>query len=454
MPQTIDADLRSSQSRLRLETLIRLRWLALAGQTSALIFVYFGLGFVFPIGIGLGLVAVSAWLNVFLTLRWASTTRLHEAWAAMLLAFDITQLGCLLYLTGGVNNPFAIFLIAPAVISAATLSRQKTVLLSGLVIVVASVLARFSLPLPWREGESLTLPPLYAFGMWIAIVSSLVFMATYAYRVAEESRQLARAVAATDLVLAREHELHALDGLAAAAAHELGTPLSTIYLTARELSEDFSSDDPRLTDIEVIQTQAARCRDILKTLTSLSSEQDVHFRRMPLSQLIEEVVAPYRDFGPTIEVKIDTGPGEPIGRRNPAIHYGLGNLIENAVDFATQTVRVTARADAKEVEIVIEDDGPGFSSEIMGRLGEPYVSGTRNSNDPDATARRQGLGLGFFIAKMLLARTGAIIELQNAKLPAHGASVRVAWTRAAMEDRDPAMSMSKTSPPPQPDGTA
>ncbi|WP_417687278.1 ActS/PrrB/RegB family redox-sensitive histidine kinase [Roseibium sp.] len=420
--------------RLRLDTLVRLRWLAVGGQTAALLVVHIGLGYPLPIGVAFFLVAMSAWLNVFLKIQSPSPTRISERAATVQLGYDILQMSGLLFLTGGLGNPFAFLLMAPVMVSATALSAQKTIILGLLATISATFLAVFHLPLPWPGDAEFGLPAVYSVGIWIALVSTLGFMAIYAFRVAEEARQLADALAATELVLTKEQHLNALDGLATAAAHELGTPLATIFLAAKELSDEFEPDDPRGEDIELIRSQSERCRDILRKLTSLSSDEDKTFQRMPVSQLVEDVVDPHRGFGVDIKVSVSGHGPEPVGTRNPAIRYGLGNLVENAVDFAEGEVSVSATWDAKTVSISIRDDGQGFAMEVLPKIGDPYVSVRNDRADRSQTGG--GLGLGFFIAKTLLERTGAKLFLENRAPPEHGAHIRVTWPRAAIESSE------------------
>ncbi|GGB40543.1 ATPase [Roseibium aquae] len=417
--------------RLKLDTLVRLRWLAVAGQSVTLLVVHLGLGYPFPVGLAFALVALSAWLNIFLKIHAPSTLRISESAATWQLSYDILQMSGLLFLTGGLGNPFAFLLLAPVMVSATALSARKTAVLGFLACVCASFLAMWHLPLPWPSDLDFKLPPVYSVGVWIALVSSLGFMAAYAFRVAEEARQLADALAATELVLAREQHLNALDGLATAAAHELGTPLATIYLAAKELGDEFQPDDARAEDVALIRSQAERCRQILKQLTSLSSDQDRTYQRMPMTQLIEEVIAPHRGFGVEISVKAAGQGPEPIGSRNAAIRYGLGNLVENAIDFARTAVEVQAVWDDTSVALTITDDGPGFSPDVLAKIGDPYVSerGAKSGRKDSGG----GLGLGFFIAKTLLERTGAKIFLQNQSPPARGAQIRVSWPRDVIE---------------------
>jgi two-component system, sensor histidine kinase RegB len=409
---------------LRLNTLIRLRWLAIVGQSATVIIVAYGYHFSVPVALCLGLVACSALLNLYLALRYPATYRLKPTAAFGVLTFDALQLAGLLFLTGGLTNPFSLLMTVPVVVSATSLPLRMTALLGALVIAMATVLAVIHLPLPWFEGSSLSMPLIYVAGMWVALTSSIAFTGIYAFRVAEEARLLSNALSATELVLQREQHLSALDGLAAAAAHELGTPLATIALVAREMELTLGGDATYGDDVKLLRSQSERCRDILKRLTSLSSEGEVHLARLPLTSLIEEVTAPHRDFG----IAISLAPGEqagpePVGRRNAGVIYGLGNLIENAVDFASSSVAVHWSWNEEEVKFRIVDDGPGFPPEIIDRIGEPYMS-TRQGAE-----RGGGLGLGLFIAKTLLERSGATLSFRNSSVSGEGAVVAIAWPR-------------------------
>ncbi|MEJ0011531.1 MAG: ActS/PrrB/RegB family redox-sensitive histidine kinase [Bauldia sp.] len=423
-----------SPRSLRLDTLVRLRWLAVGGQALAVLFVRFVLVFPLPTTLCLLLIGLSAGINLVLRARYPATLRLGQWPAFALLAYDVVQLGALLFLTGGLENPFAILLLAPVIVSAAALASRPTAALGLLVIAVASVLAVYHWQLPWYVGGSENLPLLYVGGVWVALVSACVFTGVYAFRVAEEARQLAKALNATEMVLAREQHLYALDGLAAAAAHELGTPLATIALVAKEMERDFPPGSPHADDVALLRSQSQRCREILSRLTSMSGQVDRHLSRLPLSHLIEEVVEAYRAFAAKIEVTPPNGKGpEPIGIRNPAIVQGLVNLVENAVDFATERVTVGTEWNDTEVAITIADDGPGFSSAIIDRLGEPYITTRRDAASGEADHEAGGLGLGLFIAKTLLERSGAVLDLANRVAPAKGAVIRIAWPRALMD---------------------
>jgi len=279
------------------------------------------------------------------------------------------------------------------------------------------------------------LPPIYLFGVWLSIVLAIGVTSLYAFQATEEARKLSDALAATELVLTREQHLTQIDGLAAAAAHELGTPLSTIFLISRELERTVEGNDHLASDLKTLREQAQRCRDILAKITQLSSS-GAPFDRMPLSTLIEETVAPHRDFGVAIKVRLAVAATrEPVGARNPAVLYGVGNILENAVDFARTTVEVNAWWNADTVEIVISDDGPGIAPDMLKRIGEPYLSRRRSD---EAHRERTGLGLGVFIARTLLERAGAKVSFSNRTFPDHGAVVQIAWPRARFEAEESA----------------
>jgi two-component system sensor histidine kinase RegB len=418
---------------VRLDTLLRLRWLAVIGQTTAVLVVYLGLDYELPIWACLAVIGLTAWLNVALRLRFRMTQRIEPDRAAWLLAFDIAELAILLFLTGGLENPFAFLFLGPVLLSAAALPPRLTLMLGGFAAACATVLIFIHYPLPWDADQPLELPAIYTMGVWLSLLLAIGFIGAYAWQLTEEARQLADALAATELVLAREQHLSQLDGLAAAAAHELGTPLSTITVIATELERGMASDSPHADDVKLLREQAQRCRGILAKLTQLSASAEP-FDRMPLSALIEEAVAPHRNFGVAIKVMREPHEAaEPVGRRNPVILYGLGNLLENAVDFAGQQVDVTAEWSTDEIILTINDDGPGFAPEIMERIGEPYVTGRRHLRH-SVDVEAGGLGLGLFIAKTLLERSGAKLVFSNRVAPAQGACVRVRWARADFEE--------------------
>jgi two-component system, sensor histidine kinase RegB len=431
MTEIAASEFRHPRRHVRLDTILRLRWLAALGQLAAIFVVAQGLEFDLPIVPCLIVVSLSALLNLALQMAFNPMQRLEPAYAAALLALNIVELAALLFFTGGLQNPFSFLFLAPVLISATALPVRLTIGLGMLAVACASVLVFYYLPLPWDSEDPLVLPPIYLFGVWLSIVVAIGVTSLYAFQVTEEARQLSDALAATELVLAREQHLTQLDGLAAAAAHELGTPLSTIVLISKELERVLQDNSLLTADIKTLREQAQRCRDILAKITQLSPS-GAPFDRMKLSTLIEEVVAPHRDFGVAIKVRIAVaGASEPVGTRNPAILYGVGNILENAVDFAHNAAEVNAWWNNDTVEIIISDDGPGFAPDILKRIGEPYLSRRRGSDD--AQSEHRGLGLGVFIARTLLERTGAKVSFSNRVFPDHGAVVQIAWPRQRFE---------------------
>jgi two-component system, sensor histidine kinase RegB len=427
-------DLGRSARRLRLDTLVRLRWLAITGQATAVSVVRFGFGFPLPFALCFLMIALSAWVNLVLRIRYPASHRLSDNTASLLLGFDVLQLAALLYLTGGLQNPFSMLFLAPVLISATALTPERTLGLGLLAVGSATLLALVHRPLPWFPGESLEIPFVYTTGIWTAILLGTAFTGVYAWRVAEEARQLAQALAATELVLAREQHLTQLDGLAAAAAHELGTPLATIALVAKELDHAMPQDGPIAEDLKLLREQVERCRTILTKLTSMGEDQSAFLETITLSHLVEEVVAPQRALGFDIAVTAKGDGPEPMWRRNPGVIYGLSNIVDNAVDFADENVRIDTRWTRDEVRIEISDDGPGYAADVLLRVGEPYVT-TRSAakRTEDGEDGGSGLGLGLFIAKTLIERSGAQLSLSNAAPPATGAVARIVWPRQAFE---------------------
>ena len=428
------------ESQLRLHTSVRLRWVAILGQLAAVATVTGLYGYDMPVGMCLVLISLSAWLNVFLSIRYPARHRLNTVFATSLLAYDTLQLGALLYLTGGIQNPFAMLMVAPVTVSAATQPMRSTLLLGAITAATAVILVTHYQPLPWIEGFRFELPRDYKLGMLAAIIASMVFLAIYTWRISREARLMSAALAATDMVLASEQRLHALDGLAAAAAHELGTPLSTIVLVAKEMERELGADSRYVEDLALMRSQAQRCREILQKLTKKPDEQDPMHISVSVREILDESVAPHKVSGKKVIVTAQPimgaeGEGriEPVGERRPGVIYGLGNILENAIDFAASEVEVGARWSADEVTVTIADDGPGFPVDLMDSIGEPYVS-TRRFNEK-REKEHSGLGLGFFIAKTLLERSGASVNFSNRPAPRQGAVVTVSWPRKAFERR-------------------
>jgi two-component system, sensor histidine kinase RegB len=431
MPWSNHDDFGRQARQLRVGTLNGLRWMAVVGQSAAVLATHFGLRLELPVVACLACVASSALLNIWLRWRFPVSQRLDESWATIILGFDIVQLAALLYLTGGLINPFSILMLAPVMISAASLPPARMIFLLVLALGASTALTFVHRPLPWLSGQILQLPALYSLGAWAALATGAVFVTIYAHRVAEEARQLARALTATELVLAREQHLTQLDGLAAAAAHELGTPLATIATAITEMTRLGPPPGAFAEDLALVAGEIDRCRTILGKLTSLDEAGFGPMGELSISHLIEEIVAPHRNFDVQLEVDLNGEAPEPICRRNPGMIYGLGNLIDNALDFARHRVAISASWTGANVMILIADDGPGLAANVLARIGEPYVTtrGRKPGDDSSAT----GLGLGLFIAKSLLERSGGTLALVNAAPPAIGARASIVWPREAFE---------------------
>ncbi len=416
----------TARSRVLVRTLILLRWMAVLGQTSAVLLVRFVLDFEFPLLLALLAIGVSVALNIALTAVRPMQELAREGEAALQLAYDVVQLAVLLALTGGLQNPFVFLFVAPVAVSATVLRPAVTAVLAALSFACVGAISVWRAPLPWPSAQAFAMPQLYEFGIAAAVLVGLAFTSVYAWRVAAEEERLNIALAAVQAVLAREQTLSALGGLAAAAAHELGTPLATIHLVAKEMARELPADDARKDDIALLVTQSERCRAILSQLSAKHGEIDVMLTRAPVASLLEEIVGPHQGLGTEIRVSVH-GQAALVLRRMPEIVHALGAIVENAVGFARERVDVEARWDQESVEITIRDDGPGFAAGVLGRLGEPYLT----ERDPDGAAG--GLGLGFFIAKTLLERSGAKLDTRNSKLPGEGAIVRARWPRSTIE---------------------
>ena len=423
---------------LRLDILTKLRWLAVAGQIAAVLVVTFLLRFpvpLLPVGLTIGLAAA---FNIGLNLALPANHRFSAQASALVLACDILQLSLLLYLTGGLTNPFAMLFLAPVLISATALPPKHTLFLGGLAVAIASAMALQHWPLPWQGDAPFVLPDLYVLAIWCSIVVSLAFIGVYAWRVAEEARQMAHALSLAELTLVRQQHITALDGVAAAAAHKLGTPLATIAVIAKEMNRLVEADDPLKEDVELLLQESGRCREILSKIASLGRDEGGPLGKCALGQLLEEVAAPHRGSGATIEVRMMTEGEQPLAPRLPGLMYSLGNLVENAVDFARSTVILSADWTDTTLTLTVADDGPGFAPEVVQRLGNPFLT-TRPERLTQSQAQRGkggGMGLGFFITKTLLERSGARITWGNAG-GGGGARIHIVWPLSVFAPSQP-----------------
>lgn len=406
----------SRSAWLRLRTLILLRWLAFFGQSAAVLVADFGMGFGLNLWLCAVVIGLLALFNVVATMVAPENRRLSEAEATLTFLFDLCQLAGLLYLTGGIGNPFALLLMAPVTISASVLSLRATVFLICIAASLVTALVIFRIPLRLETGGTVDLPPTLAVGTWSSIIIGIVFLAVYARRVTEESFSMSQALGATQMALAREQRITALTSVVAAAAHELGTPLATIKLVSTELADELRDRTDLRDDVLLIRDQADRCRDILRAMGS-SGKDDVLVRHAPLSSVVEEAAAPHAARGIRIVTRVEgavlaDGPAsQPEIARRPEIIQGLRNLIQNAVDFARSTVWIDLDWTATDLRVVVGDDGPGYPHELLGRIGDPFVR--KRATAQKARPGYEGMGLGLFIAKTLLERTGATLGFGN-----------------------------------------
>ena len=442
--QSTDFQMFSEHQRsnwMRLRTLVILRWFAIAGQAVAI----FVATAVFDLQIQLGyaalVIAASVIANLMSGALYPENKRLSENQATLWLVFDLLQLSFLLFLTGGLNNPFAVLILAPVTIAATVLHLANTLLLGGTAILMATLISLVNLPMLAADGTPLVLPGLFQFGFWVALVVGLVFLALYARQVTTEMHAMGEALVATQLALAREQKLTDLGGVVAAAAHELGTPLATIKLVSSELMEELKDDPDLREDLELIREQSERCRVILQSM-GRAGKDDLLLRQAPIETVVREAAEPHVNRGKAVQFAVAPEKGgpltQPIIMRRPEIIHGLRNLIQNAVDFARSRVLVELSWTTDTVEVRISDDGRGFPQSVLGRIGDPYVRRRRASQDVAKRPGYEGMGLGLFIAKTLLERSGARISFANSRRKGHaswtgqatgGALVTVIWQR-------------------------
>ncbi|MDP5086689.1 MAG: ActS/PrrB/RegB family redox-sensitive histidine kinase [Yoonia sp.] len=434
---------------VRLRTLVALRWFAIIGQTIAILVAVRVYNIQIEVGMAALVITLSVMANIISSYTYPENKRLSEVQATLWLVFDIVQLGLLLFLTGGLNNPFAMLILAPVTIAATVLHLRNTIFLGLMTICLVTVISRTHLPLISADGNVLSLPNLFEFGFWVALLISVVFLALYARQVTTEMHAMGEALVATQLALAREQKLTDLGGVVAAAAHELGTPLATIKLVSSELKEELENHPELLEDAELIRQQADRCRDILQSMGQ-AGKDDLHLRQAPVETVVREAADPHINRGKAVLFYIapEEGAGltQPIIRRRPEIIHGLRNLIQNAVDFSRSAVWVEVNWTDDQIVVRISDDGDGFPQSVIGRIGDPYVRRRRLLEDGARRPGYEGMGLGLFIAKTLLERSGAKLTFTNSRRHGHaswngqatgGAVVEVIWPRNVLQASEP-----------------
>ena len=427
---------------IRLRTMIFIRWVAVTGQLTAIIiaFQYFELAL--DLSLCFFAVGLSALANIAASLFFPESKRLSELENVFMILFDLFQLAFLLFLTGGLNNPFSFLLVAPVVVSAAALKKKSTIIIGSAAVLIVTLLSYFFIPLETLSGKTLTIPDIFLFGNWVAISTGIVFLAFYSNRVTSELNTMSDALFATQAALSREQKLTDLGGVVAAAAHELGTPLATIKLTSSELIEELKNFPELHDDAILIRDQADRCGDILNGMGG-AGKDDLQMHQTLLAEIIREAAEPHSQRGVTIETKISDGHkggiDEPYIIRRPEIIHGLRNMIQNAVDFATSKVWVESSWTKESIIITISDDGYGYPPNLLGRLGDPFLGAKIGKENRQGY---EGMGLGLFIAKTLLERTGAKISFSNgdrnqtsahSKREASGAIVEIYWPRKKVE---------------------
>jgi two-component system sensor histidine kinase RegB len=445
---------------VRLRTLIVLRWIAIAGQIAAitvaqrLFDLELELGWVF-LAIG-----ASVTVNLIAIFIYPENKRLSESEVALHLIFDISQLSALLYLSGGLNNPFALLILIPVTVSATALKSRTTVIVGTLSILMVAFLSVFHIPLRTGEDVFLSLPQIFVQGFLVAIVVGVIFLAAFAQRVTSEVNAMQDALTATQWALSREQKLTDLGGVVAAAAHELGTPLATIKLVSSELREELEGQPDLRDDAALIGEQADRCRDILRSM-GRAGKDDLHLKQGPVGAVVREAAEPHEGRGVHVNYDIapdgETDPRQPAIYRRPEIIHGLRNLVQNAVDFAEENIWVDVRWSDDRIRVRIVDDGSGFPTSVLGRIGDPFVRSRREKAPEPSRPEYEGMGLGLFIAKTLLERSGAELAFSNGSDPygskdadvmSLGAIVEVQWRRSDVEIETDAQSAPLGANPP------
>lgn len=440
---------------VRLRTLILLRWMAVTGQIAAVALATWAIGINLRLDLCTLAIGSSAAFNVISTAVYPANKRLSERSATWALLFDLYQLAALLAICGGLTNPFAVLVLAPVIISATALTLRATLIVGISAVVLISLLVFFYWPLMLYDGTVLTQPRLFTYGMWSSLVIGIMFTGSYARRVTVETFLMSQALSATQLALGREQRLTALGGVVAAAAHELGTPLATIRLVASELAGELKQRPELLEDVNLIISQTERCRIILKEMGQRGKD-DTYLHHAPISAVIEEAAEPHMNRGKRVIFRIDgvtrdqrQAEGQPEIARLPEIIHGLRNLVQNGVDFARTTVWIDIDWTDTILRVVVGDDGQGYPPDLIGRIGDPFVRQRKGILHQEADRPQyQGMGLGLFIAKTLLERTGARLTFTNgSETPgiestkatpsdlarATGALVEVVWKRHELE---------------------
>ena len=407
--------------KLDKKTLVILRWIAIVGQFITLSIVFFLLKFDFPFFYCLVIIFLGIGTNVYLQFK-NIQTQINNLDATVYLLYDLFQLALLLYFTGGITNPFAILLIIPAIVSSTFLTLKSTLNLSFITIIVLILLTIYHFPLPHSDELHFHVPNYYLYTIPIAIIIGLVFLTYFGTRFGLETRKRSEALNKLELVLAKEHELKTIGVQAAAAAHSLSTPLSTIRVVVKELEKELGSKSKHAKDINLLMSQTLRCGEILKKLSMVPLKKDEFFENVKLEDLLNEIISSFKEISnKNFSLMSKNNKNDPTVKRKAELTYGLRNFIGNAAKFSEFLVEIKLESNNEITKIIVCDDGPGFPDDVIKFLGEPYI---RSKNEKISS--KSGLGLGTFIGKTLLERLKANVEF--GKYPEKGgAMVTIQW---------------------------
>jgi len=403
-------------------TYINLRWISIIGQLISVDFVYFFLNFNFDFIICNSVIFLGILSNLFLIFIYKKT-QLSDRSAFIFLVIDILQLGALLYLTGGVTNPFIIFLLIPSIFSSSNLTFKTNSLLVFLTIVIILILTFYSLDLPSPINDHFHVSPYYFYSIPIALIIALIFLNYLAMSFGTQSRLRREALTKMEEVMATEHELLSLGGQAAAAAHSLGTPLSTIKIIAHDLEKQFKDKEDIKKDIELLSSQVERCNEILRRLTLNPVEEDEFIDKdLSMKDYLSEIISSFKEISQKKFIfNYDQFSNVKKITKSIEIVYGLRNFIGNANKFSKEVIYINLKSDSEITEITVEDDGNGYPKDVLSKIGEPYLR-SKDLTDKSKT----GLGLGLFIGKTLLEKNFALINCGNSKTRS-GAKVVIKW---------------------------
>jgi len=404
------------------KTLVNLRWIAITGQLSAINFVHFYLKLDLPYAETHIVIFIGLITNIVLQFN-IRTNQLKDLSSSLFLVYDLLQLSTLLYLTGGIFNPFALLIIIPTIVSSTFLSMGTTIILGTLTIGLLFILREYHKILPGLDIYNLNFPEYYLMGTLVSIIIGLVFLSYFGIRFSGETKKRSTALDKLQQVMAKEYELDSLGGQAAAAAHSLGTPLATISVVVKELKNEIGDKSKYSKDLDLLISQAKRCSDILKQISKKEINDDQFIKLTKIEDLLEEIII---SFKVTSDKKITLLENEDKNKinikRSPEIVYGLRNFIGNAIKFADKEVRIKLISDEKNLVLIVNDDGPGYAEDIIKLIGEPYLKSRSKK-----IASKAGLGLGIFLGKTLLERKKARLTFFN-KEDLKGATVKISWS--------------------------